>query len=472
MGKVKKAKKVAKKAEVKAGKLKNKTVGEGKEAEGQSEVPEEKEEKRFTHVEVFSKPTDLASLFAGFKEAEIDAEILRLRLLTESIEHGRGRGIVKNFAFRKFKDGEPRGVLFILFPRGISGGSFEPTDRLLNPGEQVQVSYTMDVGAERPIYFMGKGYFLRKSFYIPDNPQNPGKPWTGPREEATEKFSKDIVVGGDDIIELRIDNVTSFPSGPGSMRKDVLDRYLSDAKLFVLPGGGGWNQRSTQGNFFDGIKDPLDKYLEKEGVKLIEPVSLDEFGNLGGISFFINESLLEGIDHEVARPSVIKKPNDFLREINTSIGFLLRFKMDYEIKEALMRSCSNKAGSEDDVYLPLFLDRVSEAKERYRLTCRLFPRDLVVAQGRRNMDRGLKFMPPYALHPGPENHNAYSKLLIAMSKQFREDEKPDEEKVKSEKLQASVQKRVAEQKHKFVDDKIKSQFQDRVAAKKRKEEGG
>ena len=37
---------------------------------------------------------------------------------------------------------------------------------------------------------------------------------------------------------------------------------------------------------------------------------------------------------------------------------------------------------------------------------------------------------------------------------------------------ASVQKRVSEQRHKFVDDDIKAAFKDRVAAKKRKEEGG
>ena len=88
------------------------------------------------------------------------------------------------------------------------------------------------------------------------------------------------------------------------------------------------------------------------------------------------------------------------------------------------------------------------------------------------MQRGLKFMPPYALHQGPENHNTYSKMLIAISQRSREDEKPEEEKLKSEKLQASVQKRIADQQHKFVDDKLKSAFQNRVSAKKRKEEGG
>ena len=137
-----------------------------------------------------------------------------------------------------------------------------------------------------------------------------------------------------------------------------------------------------------------------------------------------------------------------------------------------MRTFAKKAGPENEVFLPLFLERVSEAKEQYRITFRLFPRDLIEERGRKSMERGLKFMPPYALHQGPESHNTYSKMLIAISQRFREDEKPEDEKLKSEKLQASVQQRVAEQQHKFVDEKVKTAFQGRVQAKKRKEEGG
>ena len=81
-------------------------------------------------------------------------------------------------------------------------------------------------------------------------------------------------------------------------------------------------------------------------------------------------------------------------------------------------------------------------------------------------------MPPYALHPGPENHNTYSKLLIALSQCFREDEKPEEEKVKSAKLRASVEKRIAERRHEFVDEKVRAAFSERIAARKRKEEEG
>lgn len=466
MGKVKKVKKVVKKVKVKGDKKPLEKDGKAKKV-----APEKKERKPFSTVEVFSKPGLMAPLFEGFKTGEVSANIVRPRMMTESVEHGRGRCIVKNFTFRKFKE-QARTVFFATIPSGVGGGSFEPTDRLLKPGEQIQLNYTIEVeGAERPLYFMGKGFFLRKSFYVPEDPMNSNKPWIGPRDVATETLPKNLVVAGDDIIELRIDSVTSFPSGPGSLRRDVLDRYLSQAKLYVIPGGGGWNQKSTQGNFFDSIKDPLDKYITKEDIKVIEPVILDEFGNLGDVSVLIKEILLGNLEHDVARPAVVKNPNDYLREINLHMGFLLHFKMTEEIKEAVMRTFPKKAGKEEDVFLPLLLERVTDAREQYRLVFRIFPRDLIEERSRTSMDRGLKFMPPYALHQGAENHNTYSKLLIAMSQRFREDEKPEDEKLKSEKLVASVQKRMADQKHKFVDEKMKSAFQDRVAAKKRKDEG-
>ena len=54
-------------------------------------------------------------------------------------------------------------------------GTLEPgvVERTVNVGE---LSYTAEVeGADRPIYFSGKGYFLRKSFYVGENPENPEK---------------------------------------------------------------------------------------------------------------------------------------------------------------------------------------------------------------------------------------------------------------------------------------------------------
>lgn len=470
MAKVKKSEASGKKLKVK-GKVKKVK----KEGNGQTEqaAPEKEEKSRFAKSGVFSKPADLSALFQAIKGTEVSAGIVRLRMQTESVEHGRGKAIVRHFTFRKF-DEQPKAVFFMATPSSSSGGSFEPTDRLLKPGEQLEVSYTLEVeGGDRPVFFVSKGYFLRNSFYIAEDPNNPGKHWAGPRETAVEKFPKNVIVAGDDVIEVRIENATSFPNGPGMVQKDVLDRYLSGGQLYVVPGGGPWAQRSTQGNFFEDIRDPLNKFLEKDNIKLIDQVNLQSFANMGDVTILTKERLLADIEHDVARPGVIKNPNDNLREINNNIGFLLHFKMDEEIKEIIMSKVPNKAGPEEDVYLPLVLERVSDSKEQYRVTFRLFPRDLVEERGRKAAmgSGGVKFTPPYALYPGAENHNTYSKLLIALSQRFREDEKPEEDKLKSEKLVASVQERMAEQKHKFVDEKVKSAFQNRVAAKKRKEEG-
>ena len=430
-----------------------------------------KEIKPFSRPELFTKAKELQTLLNPIKEAEVNAEIVRPRLMTESVEHGRGSGLMRHYSFRKFKE-VPKAVVFMNQPRSKGGGAFEPTDRLLTPGEQLRLTFTTTVeGSDGPVYFLAKGFFLRKSFYIADDPKNPGKPWTGPREEAEKNLPKEAVVRGDDVIEIRIDSVNSFPGGPGRTDRNVLERYLSQAKLYVIPGGGGWNQKSTQGNFFDGIRDPLDKYIEREDLKIIDKITIDEFVNTGETALLIKETLLADVEHEVCRPSVVKNPTENASEINMKIGFLLYFRLDEDIAEALARTFPKKAGKEIDVFLPLMLERVDAAREQFRVTLKVFPRDLVEERGRNSMERGLKFMPPYALHQGAENQNTFSKLLILLNQRFREDEKPDEEKLKSETLKASVDKRISERKAHFTDDKVAAAFKDRVSAKKRKEEG-
>ena len=390
MGKVttKEGKKKKKKKEPSAG-----NGASGSEGKAQGVAEKKEAPKPFTRPEIFSKPKDLQVLFQAFRDGDVGAEVLRPRLQTESVEHGRGTGILRNFAFRKFKE-EPKAVVFMNTPRSKGGGAFEPTDRLLTAGEQIRLTYTTTVeGADRPIYFLAKGFFLRKAFLVPDNPQNPGKPWTGTREEAEKKFNKDVMVGGDDIMELRIDVANSFPGGPGRTGRDVLDRYISDVDLFVIPTGAAWNQKSTQGNFFDTIRDPLEKYIEKEDIKILEKVTLDEFSNTGELAVLIKERLLADIEHEVARPTVIKKPNDFIGEIDSKLGFLLRFKVDPDIGEAILRTFPKKAGKSDEIFLPLILEQVADSKEQFRVTFTVFPRDLIQETSRKSMERGLKFMP-------------------------------------------------------------------------------
>ncbi|MDA0338139.1 MAG: hypothetical protein O2782_23455, partial [bacterium] len=286
-------------------------------ANGREKVAEER--KPFTRPELLSKAKEMQVVFNPIREAEVNAEIVRPRMQTESVEHGRGQGLLRHYTFRKFNE-VPKAVVFMNQPRSKGGGAFEPTDRLLAPGDQMRLVFTTTVeGADRPVYFLAKGVFLRKSFFIPQDPKNPDKPWTGTREEADKTVDKEAVVRGEDVIEIRIDAVNSFPGGPGRTGRDVTDRYLSQPKLYIFPGGGGWNQKSTQGNFFDGIRDSLDAYTSREDLKIMDPVVIDEFLNTGEISILIKEQLIAGIDHEVARPSVIKKPNDNLGEINIKL---------------------------------------------------------------------------------------------------------------------------------------------------------
>lgn len=428
------------------------------------------ERKPFTRPELFTKPKDLQTIFNPIREAEVNAEIVRPRMQTESVEHGRGQGLLRHYSFRKFQE-VPKAVVFMNQPRSKGGGAFEPTDRLMTPGEQMRLVFTTTVeGSDRPVYFLAKGFFLRKSFFIPQDPKNPTKPWTGSREEAEKTVDKEAIVRGEDVIEIRIDAVNSFPGGPGRTGRDVVDRYLSQPKLLIIPGGGAWNKKSTQGNFFDGIRDSLDAYTSRDDLKVIDPVVIDELLNSGEVSILIKEQLIAGIDHEVARPSVIKKPNDNLSEINIKLGFLLYFRMDDGIADSMGRSFSQKAGKEVDVWLPLILDKVADSREQYRVTFRVFPRDLVTARGK-TADRGLKFQPPYALHQGSDNQVTFSKLLILLNQRFNEDEKPEEDKLKSEKLKASVDKRIADRKGTFTDEKVAAAFKDRAEAKKRKEGG-
>lgn len=65
----------------------------------------------------------------------------------------------------------------------------------------------------------------------------------------------------------------------------------------------------------------------------------------------------------------------------------------------------------------------------------------------------------------------FSKLLILLNQRFNEDEKPEENKLKSEKIKASVDKRIADRKGAFTDEKVAAAFKDRAEAKKRKEGG-
>ena len=100
---------------------------------------------------------------------------------------------------------------------------------------------------------------------------------------------------------------------------------------------------------------------------------------------------------------MVRKPNDYLREINTFVGFLVHFNIAENVKEGLLRNFDWKIGKEEEVFIPLILERVAESKEQFRLKFRVFSRDLVQERSKNSMERGVQFMPPYTLHPGSEN---------------------------------------------------------------------
>ena len=90
MGKVttkegKKKKKKKKKKEPSAG-----NGASGSEGKAQGVAEKKEAPKPFTRPEIFSKPKDLQVLFQAFRDGDVGAEVLRPRLQTESVEHGRG----------------------------------------------------------------------------------------------------------------------------------------------------------------------------------------------------------------------------------------------------------------------------------------------------------------------------------------------------------------------------------------------
>ena len=104
----------------------------------------------------------------------------------------------------------------------------------------------------------------------------------------------------------------------------------------------------------------------------------------------------------------------------------------------------------------------------------LFPRDLTVETNpsRRKKNPGIKFVPPFTLHPNAEDQNTYRKLMVAIGQRMKDDSRPDEEKNKLANVQAQVAQRREETKGKYVNEKMKKAFQSRQEARKRKEAQG
>ena len=187
---------------------------------------------------------------------------------------------------------------------------------------------------------------------------------------------------------------------------------------------------------------------------------------------FVPQNPITDIEHDFLVPSVLKKPNDNLQNINAACGFLLKFEVADEIKELMMRTFSQKIGKEPEIWLPLTLGQVTDAEPpKLRLLFQLFPRDLTQETNpqRRKKFPGLKFVPPFMLHPNAEDQNTYRKLMVAMGQRMKDDARPDEEKNKLAGVQAQVAARREETKGKRVDENLKKAFRARQDARKRQE---
>ena len=425
----------------------------------------------FNQVQVISKPEILDTLLKGVKEETLQAQVSRQKLKAASLVSGRGEGQILTYSMYKFKSGS-RPVVVIGWPRSTTGGNFMPADTPMETGEAIEFSYSMPLAEAggNVLYFTAKATYLQTVLFIP-NAKNPSKPWVGSRELTEKKLGPGGVKQGTESLQVRVDQITVYPNGPESFTADQMGSYIFSPELHVLGGGGVWTKRGGSG-YFEGIPDALDKYIEKlEEKKVISGVQLIEFG-VDEVSLFVNEKLLTGIEHDFLIPSVLKNPNDNLQKINTALGFLLKIEIADEIKELMMRTFPQKIGKEIEIWLPLTLIQLSDAAPpKERALFRLFPRDLTqeTHPTRRKKFPGMKFVPPFTLHPNPEDHNTYRKLMVAVGQRMKDDARPDEEKNKLASVQESVRQRRDETRGKRVNENVKKAFAARREARKRED---
>jgi hypothetical protein len=425
----------------------------------------------FNRIQVVSKPEVLNSLLKGVRAENVTAHVSRIKLKAASLVSGRGDATIHTYTMYKFKNG-PKPVLVMTFPKSTKGGNFVPADNPMEPGEAVEFSYSLALpeAGGNTLYFSAKTTYVQTAMYIP-NLDDPSKPWIGSRDATEKKFGESGLNKGEEVLQLRVDQLTIFPNPPESFTADQISPYIFSPELHVLGGGGVWAKRGGNG-YFEGLPDTLEKYIEKiEEKKLISPVTLIEFG-VDEVSMFVHINPLTDIDHDFLAPSVLRKPNDNLQKINAALGFLLKFEISDEIKELLMRTCATKIGKEAEVWLPLTLGQMTDAEPgKLRLLFQLFPRDLMqeTNPARRKKFPGMKFVPPFTLHPNPEDHNTYRKMMVAIGQRMKDDSRPDEEKNKLASVQDSIKSRREETKGKYVDENLKKAFSKRQEAKKREE---
>lgn len=423
----------------------------------------------FNRIQVLSKLDDLDFLLKVVKEDPVSAEVSRQKLKAASLVSGRGEATIHSYTKYKFKNG-PRPVLVLSFPRSTKGGNFVPVDNPMEIGEAIELRFKMALPQTDSLFFTAKTSYLQTAIFIP-NIDDPNKHWVGSREATEKQFGAGGLKQGEEVLQLRVDQITVFPHPPETFSGDQIAPYIFSPELYVIGGGGVWAKRGGNG-YFDSIPDTLEKYLKKiEEKKIMNRVQLIDFG-VDEISMFVSQNPITGIEHDFLVPSVLKNPNANLQNINTACGFLLKFKIAEEIKELLMRTFSQKVGKESEIWLPLTLGQIVDASApKFRLLFQLFPRDLTqeVNPQRRKKFPGIKFLPPFMLHPNAEDQNTYRKLMVAIGQRMKDDARPEDEKNKLAAVQAQVAKQREETRGKYVDENLQKAFRARQQAKKRQD---
>ena len=452
------------------GKKKTKSASTGKSAGASKAAP-------FSRVQIFSKPEAIAALLKGVREETISAEVSRQKLKAASLVSGRGTATLHNYQLAKFKSG-PRPVAVVGYPKAKPGGNFVPADNPLEPGESIELTYEMALpqAGGNTLYFSLRGVYIQTAIYIP-NAEVPHKPWVASREVTEKKLGEKGIRQGEEVLQIRTDQITVYPNAPESFTGDQIAPYVFSPVVYVVSGGGMWAKKVT--DYFEGVQDPIEKHLEdlenKELLKTISGVNLVDFG-VDTITMIVNNPILEDVEHDNLLPSMRRKPNDHLPQLNSCLGFLLKFEVNDDVKELLMRTFAQKIGKEVEVYLPLTLGHLTEAEPpKERIVFQIFPRDLVQETNparRKSSAMGLKFMPPFTLHPNAEDQNTYRKLMVAIGQRIKDDSRPEEERNKLASVQAQVAQRREETKGKYVDENMRKAFLARQEARKRREAQG
>jgi len=431
----------------------------------------------FSRVQIFSKPEAVVSLLKNVRGETVETDVSRQKLKAASLVSGRGTATIHNYQVIKAKSG-PKPVAVVSYPRAKLGGNFEPADMPLEPGETIEMTFEMPLpqAEGKTLYFALRGVYLQTAMYIP-NADDPGKPWVASREATEKKLGEKGIRQGEEVLQVRADQITLYPNAPESFTGDQIAPYVFSPVLYVIAGGGMWAKKVA--DYFEGIPDPIEKHLEdmesKEFLKTITGVNLVDFG-VDTVTAVLPAPLLNEVVHDKLVPSMRSKPNDNLMQLNSCLGFLLKFETNDDVKELLMRTFPQKAGKEPEVYLPLSLGHIAEAEPpKERVLFQVFPRDLVQETNparRKSSGLGLKFMPPFTLHPNAEDQNTYRKLMVAIGQRIKDDSRPEEERNKLAAVQAQVAQRREETKGKYVDENMRKAFMARQEAKKRKDAQG